>query len=453
MTALPLALLLPVAGGHAQDAGEGEQYRLRFVNEAEGPIEYSLDGGRQWELLGKVTRAAAAVTPSTSVLSVVQPGTVAGVQPEQLLLRLPADKRQLRSLRILAKGQAPLSAAIMTDIPPKSSIFRTLAPPTGSRLLIETEAGAEPMPPGWMPKQGDHLIISVSKQPPGDPPSVVIENKEGGEVVYSTTGGLPQIIAKVKQPLKGIGRYGGTERGGLGMIPAWSPTAVVVSTASTLRRMTDENQPVEDRGGFVIQPAEPQLRGATHPASQILLEALPEGDVKPAIARFFGLSAPVSTGDPLDRQPTRVEISIDGGDWEPVPDLRGTINEEAMLKALSEAYGGKRKIEKGITSIRILFGTVQEANFRRRLQLAATPLAEQVQRGKVTISANVMGEGVAYVSFRLNGIQQKITNQKPFSWEWDTRKWSNGEHLLEIRGLDEALSPLTTVTTKVLVDN
>jgi hypothetical protein len=412
------------------------------------------DGGASWDPLGKVTRPAVAVAVATPLLTVLPPGTIAGVTPDTLIVRVPAtDKVQPRALRVLARDEASTSGAISTNIPARGPLFRCLAPPVGSRVLLEREDRTTTLPINYTPRIGDPLLIVVSDVLNMEPPSVVIDNKVDGEVVLAATGGIPKVLARVKQPLRGIGRYAGTERAGSGGVVSWSPTTVLVSSAGTQRRLDESDQPGEERGGFVIQPAEPRLQGATNPASQLLLEAVPEGEARPPISRFFTLPMPLTTGDPLDKRPTRVEVRIDEGDWEPFPDIRGAVTEANMPKALEVALGGRRTVKKGITQIRLTFGTVTEPGLRRRLRLATLPAAKEIQRGKVKISANVMGEGVSFVSFSLNGKQVKLTNLPPFDWEWDTRTVPNGEHLIEIKGLDTRLVPVTTVVTKVIVDN
>ena len=224
---------------------------------------------------------------------------------------------------------------------------------------------------------------------------MTVENKANGEVVLTTPGGVPRLLARVKQPLKGIGRYAGTERAGNGCVLSWSPTTVLVSTAGTLRRASGD-QPEEDRGGFVLQPAEPALRGTTHPASQLLLEAVGEGPGRPVVSTFFGLPGLLSTSEVhgSEPHPGRGEDQI--GSWEPFPDLRGTVEEGALPRALQQALGG-RAVKQGITHLRFVFGSAP-ASLERRIRLATTPLTEGVQRGNVKITANVMGEGVASCS-------------------------------------------------------
>jgi hypothetical protein len=430
-----------------------EFYRLRIINQPGGPIDISTSSGTTWRSLGKVVQPATQAAPASAPLAVTPVGTVAGVTPDLLLLRLPSVKSQNRALRILAQGQPAAQGAITTDIPSRGPLFRLVAPAVGSEVSLQRGDRLEALPAAYSPRPGDRLIIRVAPVAAAEPASVTIENKAGGEVVLATPGGIPRVLGKVKQPLRGVGRYAGTERAGCGRVLSWSPTAVLVSTTGLLRRPDAEGKETEERGGFVIQPAEPNLKGITHPASQLLLEALPEGNARPAVSSFFALGAPPSSGDPFDTAPTRVEIRVDGGKWEPVPDLRGTIDPDKLNGALESVLGEGRTVKQGITHLRLLYGGPVALGLERRILLATTPAAGKPQRGNVTITANVQGEGVSFVQFLLNGRVVQLTNQPPYNWYWDTRSEPNGEHLLEIRGLDLKLNVVSSVTTKVAVDN
>jgi hypothetical protein len=463
LSCLALSAGAPISAQQiAPVAPAGELYRIGITNRAGGTVEVSPDGGASWQSLGKVTRPAGAVAVETGSLGVAPAGAVAGATPDHLLLRLPGGKGDVRSLRIAAREQSrpgvvPAASAIATDIPPRGSLFRFLAPPIGSRVVLDHGGKLEAPAPDYLPHSGDRLLILVARAPAAEAESVTIDNKAGGEVLLTTSGGATRVLGRVKQPLRGIGRYANTERAGSGAVISWSPTTVLVSTSGSARRPEANGQPAEERGGFVIQPAEPGLRGTTHPASQLLLEsaapAEPAAGAHPTISAFFGLPAPLSTGDPLDPRPTRVEVRIDGGAWEPCPDLRGTVGEEGMAQALQTALGGSRIVKTGITQLRFVFGAQTEEGFRRRLRLAITPAASAVQRGSVKITANVMGEGISFVTFLLDGYAVTIKNVPPYVWEWDTRKVANGEHLIEIRGIDAKGSVVSSVTTRVLVDN
>lgn len=457
---LSVPLTLAAGGLCAQDERPPEEpaqpspelYRIRIENRAGGAVELSQDGGRLWDLLGRVTRPATSVSPSTNVITAVRPGGVSAVMPEHLTLRLPAGKDQFRSLRIQAKDQAEAAAAIGTDIPVSGSLFRCLAPPAGSAVYLEREEKTDTLPTNYVPQPGDRLAIVVRR---GEtfPAEVVIENRADGQVTVLSQAGAKRVVGRVKQPLRGIGRYAGTERAGRGALVAWSPTVVVVSTAATERRFDDMDQPLEDRGGFIIQPAEPNLQGSTDPASQLLIEGLAGAEPKPAISPFFGLPVPLSSGDPLDPVSTRIEIKVDDGEWEPMPDLRGPVAPEKLAGALQDALGPNRTVKTGITHLRILFDNPTPPSLIRRIKLSAAPGADLPQRGAVKITANVMGEGISIVSFFLDGSLAMATNRMPYTWEWNTLKTPNGPHLIEIRGTDLKGAIVTSVVRRVYVDN
>lgn len=449
-----LCLFATVGSATAQDAPPPpEMYRVRVVNETGGAVEISADRGTTWDALGKVTHPASTSAIASNVISLVPPGAVAGVTGNSLLVRLPAVKSALRSLRILAQGEAESAATITTDIPARGSLFRWAAPPVGSTLLIERDAGPQALPSPYTPRVGDRLVIVVSQPAAGEAPVITLENKPDGEVVLTQPDALPRLLGRVKQPLKGIGRYSGTERAGSGRVLAWSPTAVIVSTASTARKLDPNGELAEERGGFVIQPAEPALQGTTHPDSQILVEGVPEDTGRPPVSTLFAMPVFLSTGDPQDTRQTRVEVRIDEGPWEPLPDLRGTIQEADLPKAIETALGGGRTCKTGITHLRLIYAELTRPTMQRRLLMAVTPLAEDPQRGRVTITANVMGEGVREVHFLLNGRVVRTTNIPPYTWVWNTLPLPNGEHLLEVRGLDAGFNPITTARRRVIVDN
>ncbi len=444
--------------GQVPAVGPPEYYRLRIVNQPGGPIEVSTTEGQSWEAIGKVRRAATATALPSSSIGVAAPSAVAGIAPDSVLLRLPGSPNAFRSLRIIADREPADAAAIQTDIPVGGALFRLLAPPPGSPVRLEREGRTGAVPAGYTPRPGDRLVILVQLPEDAAPPVVTLENKEGGSVTLTTASGVQRPLARVKQPLRGIGRYARTDRAGAGTVLSWTPTAVLISTAPNVRAAANADGAVEERGGFVIQPAEPNLRGTTHPPSQLLVEALPDGDPAaglplPPVSRLFGLSAPVSSGDVTDAGPTRVEVRLDEGEWEPVPALRGTLDGDRFLKAIQAAVGPKRTIKTGITHLRVLFGSLSRDTVRRRIQLVTAPLSDKVLSGKETIRADVMGEGVAFVLFQLNGKRVFVANLPPFSWDFDTTRVPNGEHLIEVRGLDKMLGVVTSSLVRVRVEN
>ena len=434
----------------AQNTG-AELFRLRIVNRTTGAIQVSSDRGRLWETIGEVRRPASTVAIGPAVAAIVPAGTVAGVSSTTVLLRLPSKSATVKTLRLLAAGQQASNATILTDLPPGSALFRFLAPTARSPILLERDGKVGPLPTNYAPRLDDGIIISV-REPPQDAYAVTIENRKGGNVILEGEAGDRQVIGKVRQPLRGIGRYADCRQSGRGAVVAHRPSTITVSTVSRLRFFDENDQPVESRGGFVIQPSEPALRGTTHPASQILIEGVGDEDERGPISDLFGLPTPVSGLLPVDRAATKVEVKIDGGDWEPMPNLRGTINEDQLLAALAKALD--RPVQRGITHLRLVPGRPDLKLTRHAVRLATTPPSVAgPQRGNVNITADVKGEGITLVIFYLNGRQVLITNQKPYTWRFPTTKFPNGEHLIEIRGQDENGAVVNTVFTRLLVDN
>jgi hypothetical protein len=449
-----LGLFTLSPGARAQGPLIVETHRIRVTNQPGGAVEVSLDGGRGWETIGHLKRTASISAVGSRALEATLPGTVSGTAPEQITVRVPTTLPTPRWVRIAADGEQPNTAAFQTDIPAGESLFRALAPAPGSRVFLERDTGQESLPTNYLPKRGDKLVI-VCERSPESPAAVILENKLGGQVALVTPFGEEKIIGRVAQPLRGLGRYAGTEKAGEGAVVAYHGAAIIISTSGRRLKLDADNKPVDDRGGFVIQPAECELKGATRPEAQILVEGLAAaaGGAKPALSPLFGLPVSLSSCVPADAAPTRVDIRIDNGEWEPLPDLRGGVD-AADLKARLAAARGDRPVQEGITHLRITPGTAPLAAFQQFTRLAAAPRAASgVQRGRVTITANAAGSGIAFVSFFLDGSLARVTNQAPYVWDWDTTRAANGPHLVEIRGADERGTIVNSVVRKVVVDN
>ena len=59
----------------------------------------------------------------------------------------------------------------------------------------------------------------------------------------------------------------------------------------------------------------------------------------------------------------------------------------------------------------------------------------------------------AAVTFLLDGVPMALLNRPPYRVKWDTRDWQNGEHLIEVRALDERGVVVTSTKRLVYVDN
>jgi hypothetical protein len=74
--------------------------------------------------------------------------------------------------------------------------------------------------------------------------------------------------------------------------------------------------------------------------------------------------------------------------------------------------------------------------------------------GTLTITVNVpAGDKLSALTYYLDGEVVAIQNQPPFQLKLDTRRWSNGEHLLEARAVDNNGAILTQKKTLLFVDN
>jgi len=63
------------------------------------------------------------------------------------------------------------------------------------------------------------------------------------------------------------------------------------------------------------------------------------------------------------------------------------------------------------------------------------------------------GDNPGAITFLLDGAVIGILNRAPYTLRLDTRTWSNGEHLVEVRGLNENGASYTQKRVLVVVDN
>ncbi|MBM3494676.1 MAG: hypothetical protein FJX72_10245 [Armatimonadetes bacterium] len=73
--------------------------------------------------------------------------------------------------------------------------------------------------------------------------------------------------------------------------------------------------------------------------------------------------------------------------------------------------------------------------------------------GKLTVAANLsaLSSQPSAVLFLLDGVPVALHNRPPYRVVWDTRDWQDGEHMIEVRALDERGAILTRSKTLVFV--
>jgi hypothetical protein len=81
-------------------------------------------------------------------------------------------------------------------------------------------------------------------------------------------------------------------------------------------------------------------------------------------------------------------------------------------------------------------------------------LGKKPTNGILTVTVNLAaGEKVSALTYFLNGEVVAIQNQAPFTLKLDTRRWANGEHVLEARAVDMSGAVLTMKKTLLFVEN
>ncbi len=74
--------------------------------------------------------------------------------------------------------------------------------------------------------------------------------------------------------------------------------------------------------------------------------------------------------------------------------------------------------------------------------------------GTLTVEARLPASlQSAAVTFLLDGVPMALLNRKPYRVVWDTRDWQDGEHLIEVRALDERGILVTRTKRLVYVIN
>jgi hypothetical protein len=74
--------------------------------------------------------------------------------------------------------------------------------------------------------------------------------------------------------------------------------------------------------------------------------------------------------------------------------------------------------------------------------------------GFLTLNATpAQGDSPGAITFLLDGAVVGILNRAPYSLRLDTRTWTHGEHLIEVRGLNQSGASYTQKKILVVVDN
>lgn len=251
-----------------QHPAQAELYRLRFVNEDQGAISGSRDGGKNWLVLGHVLvhdeqvsnqgYTASKWSPESAVCATavnaihVRTGynptddlaVVFSILPKEMLTD---EGRKLQSF------YGP-DASIYTDFAGGTGIFGGhWSPLLGNPIELEQNGALTALPLNYVPKKGDIFIIRVF-YPLNAPKAIIFENKFGGMITVVNWDESEKIIGQVLNPVAGVGRFFGGQYADVGRLRANHSGVIDINVS-----------PVGGIGGFQIVPRahamSPQMDG------------------------------------------------------------------------------------------------------------------------------------------------------------------------------------------------
>lgn len=323
--------------GRAEEPLAHEILRLRVVNDNGGPIAASKDGGATWTALGCVVQYTTQVNRKGYTASKwVASGHVAATSVNAIHISAGYNAEEDRGVVFSLLPKEFLTApknyssflspdsSIYTDLPAGTAIFGGgEAPFVGNDVLLETRDGLGPLPPGYVPAQGDVLVIIVAK-PVRYPSDAVFENCVGGAVTLGYPEGAREQIGTVVRPVQGVGRFLGSVYADSGRIRANHAGVIDVSTS-----------PLGRLGGFQIIPLghahSPEMENAWKLTQWMIVSPLEDcpdplrqwGAITPL---FYGYLRPDYRPDDLqapdweNRLLARFLVDVDMGEgWRPLP--------------------------------------------------------------------------------------------------------------------------------------
>ncbi len=375
LLAAALGALLLAGPSNAQ-----ELLRIRVANCANGEIAVSRDAGARWTTVGHVVRYTTQVSRNGYTASKwVTPGHVAATAVNAIHIsagyNAEADRGVVFSLLPVEFLTAPKNyssflspdSSIYTDLPAGRSIFGGgEAPLVGSQVLLVTPEGELPLPDGYVPAEGDVLLILVDRTAPFAS-EIVFENSPGGAVTLGYPDGSRQTIGWVVRPVRGVGRFLGGLYTDIGRIRANHTGVIDVSTS-----------PIGRLGGFQIVPyghaLSPEMGNAWKLTQWMVVE--PVGDAPGlwgALTPLFCghlrpdyLRQDLGAADWEERLLSRFLVDIDtGSGWQPMLVRKLSSDPEAPLPA----WAGEALAE--VKRVRILVPQVE----RRSIDVPAAASA------------------------------------------------------------------------------
>lgn len=441
-----------------------ETHRIRIVNSVDGAIQLSADKGRTWHLIGRVTAPATQSLMGYSAAGYAQPGTVCATAvhglrirvgdmdtPDPLLINI--IPREFAQTPNLFGGHIAGLSGIYTNISVGQSIFRELSPLVGNPVFLERGFNAElsPLPLNYIPHVGDVLQIQVL-QPANPLKEVMFVNVAGGDVTATYADGTTQLLTHVVKPVVGVGRYDGCSYSGVGAINTNHDGVLTISTAPATTSPLFEGVGEERRGGFQIQPAYHNAQGDGAGAPSVLVigsrkrPAAPEMEGTPPLFHgYFDLGWSIDQ----PKHSWRTEVQRNHGPWQPMPTLIG-----AQTLALADVTALRLiRDEPADDTWRLAQIKIAEKEYTVQALADARAGKSLIERGEITINAAAPDRRTVFVAFFVDGELKGITNNAPYSFNWNTTQVPDGEYVVEAQTQDADNQPLTSTRMKIWVDN
>ena len=343
-----------------------ETERIRIVNAVSGAVQVSLDKGQTWRLVGRVTAPATESLMGYLASGYSQPGTVAATAVHGIRVRVGDKSHAYAALvNILPAefsrtpvrfgGHVSGLSGVYTNIPTGTSIFRDLSPYAGNPVFVEGAGGRlTPLPTGYMPQEGDALVIEALRPTVGLR-EIDFQNRAGGDVTALYTDGTAKALCQVIKPVTGVGRFDGTSYTGVGGVNTNHAGVVTVSTAPVSNVPQFEGTGTERRGGFQIEPAYHNSQTDEAGAPSILVvghsdkKRTPDLEGTPPLFHGY-INLQWNPADPAHSWRAQVRRSQNGR-WLAMPELVGS-------QPLALA---------GVTGVRLVQADPGDAVWRRRV--------------------------------------------------------------------------------------
>lgn len=448
-----------------------EAWRIMIDNSAHGAIGVSIDGGKMWNIVGRVTQPAKCSLPGYLAAEYAPIGCVAASAVHGIRIRVGDSTNTYPTMFNIVPtefaqtpnfygGHISGDSGIYTDIPAGDSIFREFAPYVGSQVLVKTpNSFFQPSPANYSPTPGD--IIEIVVRRPIDPlREVVIENVVGGDVTVTYASGKKAVVTHVVQPVQGIGRFDGCSYTGVGAINTNHTCVITVSTAPITKARELEGTAVnEKRGGFQIVPSFHNNQTEEHGAPQMLIIGTKDSKgpelegTPPLFYGYFDLASDPS--EPKHSWVCQVRTAA-STNWEPMPELIGdqpdSLRKLGVIAFRISRSSGQEDVY--WTRHRV---DVDRTDYTTRRMKLANAGHDMIARGIIHFNEDnglpIPLIGAAFAQYCVDGEVFDVTNNKPFDWDWDTARVADGEHVIEGRALDGEGNVLAVRRAIYWVDN